>query len=72
MEKPLPGTLRYAVQVLAKLSDYDFAAVIRRGKVALAAKVIGHKSRDLIRLAREARAVACGSGLSCPYCRNEE
>lgn len=68
MEKPLPGTLRYAVQVLAELSDYDFAAAIRRGKVALVAKVIGHKSRALIKCAREAR---CRSGLSCPYCRNE-
>lgn len=67
-EKPTPGTLRYAVQVLAELSDYDFAAAVRRGKVNLVARTLDVKSRTLIKLVHEARGLIVHSGLRCPDC----
>lgn len=41
---------------LASLSDYDFEAAIRRGKVALLAKATGLSSRALIKQTRQLRA----------------
>lgn len=41
---------------LVSLSDYDFEAAIRRGKVALLAKAIGLNSRVLIKQSRQLRA----------------